>query len=253
MIVMASQITNISIVCSTVCSGAYQRKHQSSTSLAFVRGIHRWPVDSPHKGPVTRKMFPFADVIVRLFMMSLNILLLWLCEVKYRHPMDYDTLARKHTQILPCSGWLRTASPLHWNRCSRTQSLTRPIETLTFPLLEWYLLAPTRSLSLYRKDMINLQVPNVTDPNHHGAHRTSQFIRTFFYIHTSAYVFTDHAIYWKFPLNQCRISRYFQVERMMHAAKKTPKKQKHRKNKQNYKRKTNKQTKNPIYFQHYRA
>ena len=35
-----------------------------SASLAFVRGIHRWPVNSPHKGPVTRKMFPFNDVIM---------------------------------------------------------------------------------------------------------------------------------------------------------------------------------------------
>ena len=59
---MASQITGVAIVCSTVCSS--QRKHQSSASLAFVRGIHRWPVASSHKGPVTRKMFPFDDVIV---------------------------------------------------------------------------------------------------------------------------------------------------------------------------------------------
>ena len=42
--------------------GADQRKHQSSASLVFVRWIHRWPVNSPHKGPVTRKMFPFDDV-----------------------------------------------------------------------------------------------------------------------------------------------------------------------------------------------
>ena len=47
---MASQITGVLIVCWAVCPGADQRKHQSSTSLAFVRGIHRWPVDSPHKG-----------------------------------------------------------------------------------------------------------------------------------------------------------------------------------------------------------
>ena len=47
-------ITNLSIVCTAVCSGAVQRKHQCSASLAFVRGIHRWPVNSPHKGPVTR-------------------------------------------------------------------------------------------------------------------------------------------------------------------------------------------------------
>ena len=61
---MASLITDVSIVYSPVCSGADQRKHQSSASLAFVWGIHRWPVNSPHKGPVTRKMFPFHDVIM---------------------------------------------------------------------------------------------------------------------------------------------------------------------------------------------
>ena len=52
------------IIYSTVCSGAKQRKHQSSASMVFVRGIHRWPVNSPQKGPVTRKMFPFDDVIM---------------------------------------------------------------------------------------------------------------------------------------------------------------------------------------------
>ena len=39
-------------------------KHQSPASLAFVWGIHRGPVNSPHKWPVTRKMFPFDDVIM---------------------------------------------------------------------------------------------------------------------------------------------------------------------------------------------
>ena len=61
---MASQITSIAIVYSTVYSGADQRKLQSSASLAFVRGIHRWPVNSPHKGSITGKMFPFDDVIM---------------------------------------------------------------------------------------------------------------------------------------------------------------------------------------------
>ena len=61
--VMASQIT---IVCSSVYSGADQTKHQSSASLAFVRGIHLWPVNFPHKWPVTLKMFPFDDVIMKL-------------------------------------------------------------------------------------------------------------------------------------------------------------------------------------------
>ena len=62
--VVASQITRITIVYSAVHSGADQRKHQRSTSLVFVRGIHRWPVNSPHKWPETRKMFPFDDVIM---------------------------------------------------------------------------------------------------------------------------------------------------------------------------------------------
>ena len=62
--VMASQITSLAIVYSTVFSGADQNKHQSSASLAFVRGIHRWPMNSPHKWPVTRKIFPFDDVIM---------------------------------------------------------------------------------------------------------------------------------------------------------------------------------------------
>ena len=50
---MASQITSVSIVYSKVCSGADQRKNQSSASLVFVRGIHRWPVNSLHERPVT--------------------------------------------------------------------------------------------------------------------------------------------------------------------------------------------------------
>ena len=41
-----------------------QRKLQSSASMAFVQGIHRWPANSPYKEPVTRNMLPFDDVIV---------------------------------------------------------------------------------------------------------------------------------------------------------------------------------------------
>ena len=52
---IASQITSLTIVYSIVYSHADQRKHQSSASLAFVRGIHRGLVNSPHKWPVTRK------------------------------------------------------------------------------------------------------------------------------------------------------------------------------------------------------
>ena len=58
---IAFQTAGVSIVYSNVD----QRKHQSSASLAFVRGIHRWPVNSLHKGAVTWKMFPFDDVIMK--------------------------------------------------------------------------------------------------------------------------------------------------------------------------------------------
>ena len=61
---IASQITSLTIVYSTVYPDADQRKHQSSASLAFVRGIHRGPVNSSHRWPVTRKMLPFDDVIM---------------------------------------------------------------------------------------------------------------------------------------------------------------------------------------------
>ena len=64
MTMLASQITSLPVVCSIVYSDVNQRKHQSSASLAFVREIHRGPVNFPHKWPVTRKMFPFDDVIM---------------------------------------------------------------------------------------------------------------------------------------------------------------------------------------------
>ena len=58
---IVSQITSLTIVYSAIYVGADQSKHQSSVSLAFVC---RGPVNSPHKWPVTRKMFPFDDVIM---------------------------------------------------------------------------------------------------------------------------------------------------------------------------------------------
>ena len=60
---VASQITSLTIAYSPVYSDADQRKYQSSASVAFVRGIHRGPVNYPHKWPVMRKLFPFDDVI----------------------------------------------------------------------------------------------------------------------------------------------------------------------------------------------
>ena len=86
---MASQITGISIVYSIVCSRADQRKHRSSSLLAFVRGIHRWPVNSPHKGPTTGKMFPFDDVM-------------WdLCKsLQWHHNVPNDVSNHRHLDCL---------------------------------------------------------------------------------------------------------------------------------------------------------
>ena len=61
---IASKITGVSMAHSTVCSYGYQRKRQSAASLAFVRGIHLWPMNSLHKRQVSRKMFPFNDIIM---------------------------------------------------------------------------------------------------------------------------------------------------------------------------------------------
>ena len=70
---MGSEITSLTTVYTTIYPGADQRKHQSSESLAFVRGIHRSLVNSSHKGLVTRIMFPFDEV----FMITTFIVSLW--------------------------------------------------------------------------------------------------------------------------------------------------------------------------------
>ena len=80
---MASQITRLTIVYSTVYSGADQIKHQSSAWLAFLQGIHRWPANSPHKWPVTRKLFPFDDVI--MVSKTLGGVQLWSNLIRYAH------------------------------------------------------------------------------------------------------------------------------------------------------------------------
>ena len=88
---MASQITSLTIVYSTVYWGADHRNHRSSASLAFVWGIHRWPVNSPDKWPVTRKMFPFDDVIMRYLLSRFNIewrKILWLQWNQVRYSND---------------------------------------------------------------------------------------------------------------------------------------------------------------------
>ena len=107
---MTSHITSLTIVYATVYSDADQRKHQSPASLAFVLGIHRGPVNSPHKWPVTPKMFPFHDVIMkickgtRVFFHStlkkVDSIILLICWVKQWSDRMVCTSVSKHLQNL---------------------------------------------------------------------------------------------------------------------------------------------------------
>ena len=67
---MASQITGLAIAYSTFCSGTDQWKHQSSASLAFVKLIHLWPVNSSYNGPMTWKMLPSNEIIMKIWLSS---------------------------------------------------------------------------------------------------------------------------------------------------------------------------------------
>ena len=98
---MASQITDVSIVWSAICSGADQRKHQSSASLVFVRGIRWWLVNSPHKGPVTRKMFPFDDVIILEYsgVSSKKFKMIWIGSVSVQLTACQISLTTKQKRI----------------------------------------------------------------------------------------------------------------------------------------------------------
>ena len=90
---MASLITSLTIVYSIVNSDADQRKHQSTASLAFVRGIHRWPVNSPHKWPVTRKMFPFDDVIMACNLLRYPLCLALILEINHPNKTHTNSLS----------------------------------------------------------------------------------------------------------------------------------------------------------------
>ena len=79
---IVSQNTSLTIVFSTVYSDADQRKHQSSASLAFVRGIHRGPANSSHKRQVTLRKFLFDDVIMYVQMIC------WLSICSSQRLMD---------------------------------------------------------------------------------------------------------------------------------------------------------------------
>ena len=130
---VASQITSLTIVYWTVYSGADQRKHQSSASLAFVMGIRRCPVNSPHKGPVTRKMISFHDVIISFLLVifsrlpqpiiiskifEINVILSDLCKIVYIYIYICSPLTMHGRNYFKETSFRRVQFPmrLHWFR-----------------------------------------------------------------------------------------------------------------------------------------
>ena len=124
---IASLITSLTIVYSTVYSGADQSKHQSSTSLAFVWGIHRGPMNSPHKWPVTRKMFPFDDVIMSSYrgqtcLKERNAWHIGTCIFRY----IYSNIGTQYSQFMEKRWYTGIQFPIfHWLGCRRCQNCLR--------------------------------------------------------------------------------------------------------------------------------
>ena len=142
---MASQITDVSIVCSTVGSGTDQRKHESSATLAFVRGIHQWPVNSPHKRPVTRKMFPFDDVIMKKYLFCIwRVFYLCHCCVQYTGLiLGLCPANERWRYIVTTSHWLGVNLQsalniaLHWIRRYRNNDNPSLVKIIGKPQHSW--------------------------------------------------------------------------------------------------------------------
>ena len=74
-----------------VYSAVYSGTDQSSMSLTFVRGIHPCPVNARHKDTVTRKMFPFDDVI-----MSRRVAMYWIRKSDGYLRVESEFMSRVH-------------------------------------------------------------------------------------------------------------------------------------------------------------
>ena len=145
---MASQITCLTILYSTVYSGADQRKHQSSALLAFVRGIHRWPVNSPHKGPVTRKMFPFDDVIILVWIdntavssLRLNFSTCFCMQQCYRDGSSISGRLEKHFTHYRKSRWSLSLCERNLKRSIDSRHISWRFRFLGMHVLEPHLIS----------------------------------------------------------------------------------------------------------------
>ena len=89
------------------------RRRAKKTSMLHVTGLcgekHRWPVNPPHRGPVTRKMFPFDGVIMSIkltnfwcYISSLPLplsKLIYQLNIKEETLMDYQFLLHQSVQV----------------------------------------------------------------------------------------------------------------------------------------------------------
>ena len=106
---MESQITSLTIAYSSVYSRRRWKKTSKLRITGLVRGIDRWPVNSPHKGPVTRKVFPFEDVIMLWELEVWSMFYLSHCTVVFDRASLYWTTLERHPTIfiklLNCVRW----------------------------------------------------------------------------------------------------------------------------------------------------
>ena len=134
---MESQVTSLTIVYLTFYSGKDQRKYQSSVSLAFVRRIHRWRVNSPHKVPVTRQGFHlmtsswFDGITNVLFKLSIAMHGVWMYL--------YGAETTRHSGLLICVSNQLFPTAFHadkqrkWSSAELENFDGKPLVTGAFP------------------------------------------------------------------------------------------------------------------------
>ena len=125
---MASTIIGIRTVCSAICLGVHHRKYQSSSSLAFVKGIYRCPLDSLHKGP---EMFPLMTSSCNNFHISIRAP--QFCRQLDRLFNAYQSWQLWNYLICHRLCWESTPHTLSLTRtmCSYYTSLTKPLSALS--------------------------------------------------------------------------------------------------------------------------
>ena len=117
---MASQITSLRIVYSSIYSGVDKRKYQSSVLLAFVRGIQRWLVNSRHKWPITRKMLPFDDVIMHVSCGCFSLVMpISKLIIHYNVTLEWkpQNLTNGQSTLVQVMAWCCQATTHYLNQC----------------------------------------------------------------------------------------------------------------------------------------